>query len=345
MIRIDGSYGEGGGQILRTAISLSCLTGEPVDISKIRANRPKPGLAMQHLKGIETAKKITGADVEGLELASTHIIFKPKSVGLKEGKYRINIGTAGSITLILQTIILPSFKASGKVEFEIVGGTDVRWSPPFEYMKNITFEALKRMGARVSVDLISRGYYPKGGGIIKAVIEPSLLRGVEFERFEGKKVNGVSHSSNLPEHIVGRMADSAEKTLQRMGYGVEIKEDIKKNPSTGCGITLWNGFKGGSSLGERGIKAEEVGKRAALNLIKGLSSESSFDEFIGDQIMPFSAVAKGVTEYTTSKITLHQLSNIYVIENFFGKIINVEEVDSKPVGKIGRFRIGGQNLL
>jgi len=341
MIRIDGSYGEGGGQILRTAVSLSCVTGESIEIYNIRANRPRPGLAMQHLKGIEAAKEVTGAKVEGLKLASTHIVFRPKSDGVRGGKYRVNIGTAGSISLILQTIILPSFKAAGNVEFEIVGGTDVKWSPPFEYMKNITFKAVRGMGAMVAVDLVSRGYYPKGGGLIKAVVEPSKLKGIEFERLEGKIVNGVGHSSNLPSNIVERMVESTEKILVDNGYGVEIKKELGKNVSTGCGITLWNGFKGGSSLGERGKRAEMVGEEAALNLLRELSTDSCFDEYLGDQIMPFSAVAKGSTEFTTSKISLHLLSNIYVIEKFFGKITTVERLESGG----GKIRIDGQDLL
>jgi len=320
MIQIDGSYGEGGGQILRTSIALSCLTGESICIKKIRANRPKPGLAMQHLKGIEAAKLISNAEVEGLKPGSTTVTFKPGNI--RGGKFRINIGTAGSVTMILQTISLPSLVSGGS--FEIRGGTDVSWSPPFDYMKNVTLRALKDMKAEMSAELISRGYYPKGGGLIRVKVEPSKLSGIVFEKTNGKVV-GVSHSSNLPSHVVERQSNSAKKILISKGYSVEIKNEFRNDLSTGCGITLWRDYKGGSSLGERGKRAEKVGEEAANNLLKELQSNCVFDEFLADQIMPFAAVAKGVTSYTTSKITNHQRSNAYVIKKFFGDIVEINE--------------------
>jgi len=320
MIEIDGSYGEGGGQILRTSIALSCLTGEEIRIDKIRANRPKPGLAMQHLKGVEAAKLISDAEVEGLRQGSTTLVFKPGK--LRKGKFRIDIGTAGSVTLILQTILLPALKAGGN--FEIRGGTDVSWSPPFDYMKNVTIKALSNMKAEISAELVSRGYYPKGGGLIRISVKPSSLSGFIFEGHECQ-IKGISHSSNLPPHVAERQANAAKKVLISKGYSAEIKKEIRKEFSTGSGITLWCGYKGGSSLGEKGKRAEKVGEEAANNLLNELRSDSVFDEFLADQIMPFAAVAKGITKYTTPKITNHQRSNAYVIRKFFGDIIDVNE--------------------
>lgn len=320
MIEIDGSYGEGGGQILRTSIALSCLTGEEIRIIKIRANRPKPGLAMQHMKGVEAAKLISNAEVEGLRPGSMTVLFKPEKI--KKGKFKIDIGTAGSVTLILQTILLPALKVGGN--FEIRGGTDVNWSPPFDYMNNVTLKTLKEMGAEVSAELISRGYYPKGGGLIRVDVKPSRLSGVTFKKYECQ-VRGVSHSSNLPPHVTERQSNAARKILISKGYSAEIRKEVRREISTGSGITLWCGYKGGSSLGERGKKAEKVGEEAANNLLKEMQSACIFDEFLGDQIMPFAAVAEGVTKYTTSKITNHQRSNAYVIREFFGDIVNIDE--------------------
>ncbi len=322
MIRIDGSYGEGGGQILRTSIALSCVTGEEVEVFNIRANRPKPGLAMQHLKGIEAAKLISEAEVEGLKLGSTRIVFKPKR--LRGGKFKIDIGTAGSVTLILQTILLPLLASEKESLIEIRGGTDVKWSPPVDYVKNVTFKALKELGVDAKLELVSRGYYPKGGGVVRVYVSPSKLGGKVFEREDCDVVRGISHCQNLPKNVAERQAKSARKILELEGFGTEIELEVRKGISTGSGITLWCGYKGGSSLGEKGKRAERVGEECAQEILKELKSDASFDRHLADQIMPFSAVASGETFYTTSEVTLHQKSNAYVINEFLGDVVSFE---------------------
>ncbi len=332
MIRIDGSYGEGGGQILRTAIALSCITGKPVEVYNIRANRPKPGLAMQHLKGVEAAKLISEAEVEGLKLGSTKIVFKPKS--LKGGNFRIDIGTAGSVTLILQTILLPLLASERESVVDIRGGTDVKWSPPVDYVKNVTFKALKELGANVDIELIARGYYPKGGGKVKVIVEPSKLRGVEFSEEPCDIVRGISHCQNLPRNVAERQAKSAKKVLELEGYRAEIDIEVRKGVSIGSGITLWCGYKGGSALGEKGKRAEKVGEECAYEILNELKADAVFDRHLADQIMPFSAVASGETRYTTSEVTLHQRSNAYVINTFLGDVVSFDgnEITIKGIG-------------
>ncbi len=339
MIRIDGSYGEGGGQILRTAVALSCLTGEAVEVYNIRANRPKPGLAAQHLKGIEAAKLIGDAEVEGLKIGSTRIVFKPRT--LRGGEFRIDIGTAGSVTLILQTVLLPSLAAERESTFHITGGTDVNWSPPVDYIRNVTFRALKEMGAQVEMDLIARGYYPKGGGKVIVRISPSELKGVTYERVE-EAVWGISHCSNLPAHIARRQAESATSFLRSQGYDVKMKTETRKEFSTGSGITLWSAYKGSSALGERGKRAESVGLEAAKMLVDELKSQAAFDCHLADQVMPFAAVAKGDTGYTTSRITMHQRSNAFAIQQFLGEVIEISETGKQGVPVV---RIKGQSLI
>jgi len=334
MIRIDGSYGEGGGQILRTAISLACVTGKEVEVYNIRANRPKPGLAMQHLKGIEAAKLISNAEVEGLKLGSTRVVFKPRS--LKGGNFRIDIGTAGSVTLILQTILLPLLASEKESVVEIRGGTDVKWSPPVDYVKNVTFKALSELGAEVELKLIARGYYPKGGGKIKVSTDPSKLKGIEFKDGNCDVIKGISHCQNLPRDVAERQAKSARKILELEGYKVDIDVEVSKGVSTGSGITLWCNYKGGSALGEKGKRAEKVGEECANNILAELKSDAVFDKHLADQIMPFAAVAKGETVYTTSEVTLHQKSNAYVINTFLGDVI---EFDGNHV------RVKGVDLL
>jgi RNA 3'-terminal phosphate cyclase (ATP) len=337
MIRIDGSHGEGGGQILRTAIALSCITGEAVEVYNIRANRPKPGLAAQHLKGIEAAKIISNAEVEGLKIGSTRIVFQPRA--LKGGEFKINIGTAGSVTLILQTILLPSLAAERESIFEITGGTDVNWSPPVDYAKNITLRALKEMGAQVEMELIARGYYPKGGGRVTVRVSPSKLEGRIFERIE-ESVGGISHCSNLPAHIAKRQAESAMNLIKDHGYDVHIDTEVRNDFSTGSGITLWSGYKGGSALGERGKRAEVVGEEAARILLEELESHAAFDYHLADQIIPFAAVARGKTAYTTSKVTMHQKSNAYVIQQFLGDVTKIIKINEHS-----QISINGKSLI
>ncbi len=323
MIRIDGSYGEGGGQILRTAIALSCVIGKPVEVYNIRANRPKPGLAAQHLKGIEAACSISGASVEGLRIGSTRIVFRPRR--LRGGNFRIDIGTAGSVTLILQTILLPSLFAERESFFEIIGGTDVAWSPPIDYFRFVTLRGLREIGCNVSVELVKRGYYPKGGGKIRVHVHPNELRGKSFEKIV-EDVVGISHCQNLPPHVAERQARAAKQWLLERGIEVEIRTEILKGISTGSGITLWSGYKGGGSLGERGKPAEVVGKEAAEKFYREFSSDAAVDSHLADQLMTFAAVAKGITSYTTTEITLHQKSNAYVINAFLGeRTVEIDE--------------------
>ncbi|WP_456329073.1 RNA 3'-terminal phosphate cyclase [Archaeoglobus sp.] len=321
MIEIDGSFGEGGGQILRTAVALSCVTGKAVRIKNIRANRPKPGLAAQHLKGIEAAKIISNAEVEGLRLGSTEVVFRPRSV--RGGEFRIDIGTAGSVTLIFQTVLLPLLFADRESRLTVSGGTDVAWAPPVDYFKNVTLRALREMSVECELKVLKRGYYPKGGGVVKLEAKPSEMRGVIFEKLD-EMVKGISHCQNLPEHVAVRQANSARGFLEERGVKAKIKTEVLKGLSTGSGIVLWSGYKGGSALGERGKRAEIVGLEAAENLYRELKSEAAFDAHLADQVMPFAAMAKGSTEYTTSEVTMHQKSNAYVINSFLGEVVRFE---------------------
>lgn len=322
MLKIDGSFGEGGGQILRTAIALSCVTGKAVEVYNIRANRPNPGLAAQHLKGIEVAKLISDAEVEGLKLGSTRVVFKPKKI--RGGNFKIDIGTAGSVTLILQTILLPSLFAERESVFEIIGGTDVSWSPPIDYFRFVTMRALRELGAKVEVELIKRGYYPRGGGKIRVKVEPSKLKGKDFEKVKDE-IRGISHCQNLPRQVAERQAESARKFLENKNLKANINVEVSEGPSTGSGITLWSSYKGGSSLGEKGKRAEVVGEEAAKNFLEEYLSDSVFDCHLADQIMAFAALASGSTSYTTSKITLHQISNAFVINKFIEGSVEIDE--------------------
>jgi RNA 3'-terminal phosphate cyclase (ATP) len=211
-MKLDGSYCEGGGQILRTAVALSTITGKSVEIDNIRKARPKPGLAAQHVKAVGTAAELCNAEVTGCSLHSTFLSFSPGRI--KDGIYGINIGTAGSISLLLQCLMPAAMHAPGTIRLNIIGGTDVSWSPSIDYLRFVTLEALSRMGYDCIIHLKQRGYYPAGGGHVEAIINPSILKKINFDENVCDCVEGISHSRGLPAHVSQRQACSAEKILR-----------------------------------------------------------------------------------------------------------------------------------
>ncbi|HIH43986.1 MAG TPA: RNA 3'-terminal phosphate cyclase [Candidatus Methanoperedenaceae archaeon] len=313
MLEIDGSYGEGGGQILRTSIALSTLTGTPVRIFNIRASRPKPGLAAQHRKAIETAALICKAEVAGLAVGSREITYIPgKPAG---GSFSIDIGTAGSITLLLQCLMPAALNLDSPLELKIRGGTDVEWSPSIDYLRNVTLHALLRMGYRCDIELIARGYYPVGGGIVRVMIQPSVLEKVSFEAHATMKIRGISHSSGLPAHVAKRQVATAAGLLRDAGIEHEISEETAKYTSTGSGITLWCGAIGSCAYGRRGRPAEEVGRDAAESIIRELQSGAGVDVHLADQLIPYMALARGGS-FTARELSMHTRTNIWVTEQF-----------------------------
>ena len=329
MLKIDGTYGEGGGQIIRTAIALAAITGEEVEIESIRANRPNPGLSAQHLHAVKTVAKLSGGRTEGLELRSTRLKFAPGALNGFEGE--IDIGTAGSITLLLQCLIPVALFADSETKVRIRGGTDVKWSPPMDFHTEVFLKAVREMGCDVHLDLKRRGYYPKGDGLVEAKITPShQLNGivlVESERIGEGVVKGISHSCGLPAHVAERQAKAAESVLNAAGYDSELKTEIDENGkrTTGCGITLWKGYKSGSALGERGKRAERVGEEAAGNIIKELESASTVDVYLADQLIPYIALANGKSEMRVREMTKHIETNMYVTKKFLDVEFEIEK--------------------
>ncbi|MCX9011925.1 MAG: RNA 3'-terminal phosphate cyclase [Candidatus Methanoperedens sp.] len=321
-MKLDGSYCEGGGQILRTAVALSAVTGEPVEIYNIRKMRPKPGLAAQHVKAIESVASICDAEVEGCSLHSTRLSFKPGKI--KGGVYEIDIGTAGSITLLLQCLMPVALKAPSSITLKVTGGTDVSWSPPVDHLRFVTLRALERMGYSCDVSLLRRGYYPRGGGYVEATINPSALRGADFEKNICNVIEGISHSSGLPAHVVQRQAASAEKVLNNEGYETRLSLEVRNEVSTGSGITLWCGTASGSALGRPGLKAEKVGGDAAESILSELKSGAGVDIYLADQLIPYMALA-GSGSLVTRTITPHARTNIWVTEQFLDVKFNIQE--------------------
>jgi RNA 3'-terminal phosphate cyclase (ATP) len=330
-MKIDGSYGEGGGQILRTAVALSAVTGTPVEIENIRKGRQNPGLSAQHVKAVEGLARICNAQVTGCQLKSTSLGFTPGKI--RGGNYEIDIGTAGSIPLFLQCLMPALMHAPGTVRIKITGGTDVQWSPSIDYLRFVTMEALRKMGYECDLKLITRGYYPRGGGCIEAIINPSSLTHIDFEGKKCSHVEGISHSSGLPAHVAQRQASSAGKLLHEHGYESRILTEVNDHPSTGSGITLWCGAVGGIALGKPGLKAEKVGEIAANAIIDELRSGAGVDEFLADQLIPYMALAGGGS-FTTRIISMHTKTNIWVTEQFLPVKFKIKEMGT------GLFRAG-----
>ena len=330
-VEINGSYGEGGGQILRTAVALSVITGKPVRIYNIRANRPNPGLRTQHLHGILALKELSNARVRGAQVGSTRLEFIPGKARPKH--IRVPIKTAGSITLVLQAL-LPAMAFTGG-SFEVTGGTDVPWSPPVDYLKHVTLFALERMGLRIRLEIKRRGHYPKGGGLVVGEVEPweerKPLIALEWRKIE--RFAGISHATNLPAHVAERQAKAAEERLRRFySVPVEIEREVSRSLGPGSGIVVWAETDslriGGDALGKRGKPAEVVGREAADELLEGLRPKKAVDKFLGDQLIPFLAFTGG--EVGVAEITSHLVTNVWVVERFLGKIFEVDGEVGKP---------------
>jgi RNA 3'-terminal phosphate cyclase (ATP) len=326
MMEIDGSYGEGGGAIVRNAVALSALILKQISIKNIRANRPKSGLMPQHFNAVKAVAQLSGAKCDKLEIGSKEISFKPEFI--KGGKFEVDIKTAGSITMVLQAFMIPAAFADSPVEITIKGGTDVIWSPPIDYLQNVTLKILESMGYTAELDIMRRGHYPRGGGIVKVKIKPvKSLNPLKLNDLEIDRIKGISHAAKLPEHVAVRQAESAEKLLKTNGFEAEIEIEHSDNTlGPGSGIVLWsegNSRVGGSAVGERGLRAEKVGEKAAKELIYHISKGAALDKYMGDQIIPYMAIA-GNSEVKTAELTLHAATNIYIAERLLGKKFDIK---------------------
>lgn len=323
MIHIDGSYGEGGGQILRNAVALSVLKKTPVEILNIRANRPNPGIKPQHYTAIKIIKKLSIAETDGLNIGSSSLIFSPGEI--KGGEYIFDIGTAGSIVLVFQAFILSLLKTKDVITLRLTGGTDVKWSPSWDYFNNVFLQLLQKMGVSVDVKLIQRGYYPKGGGeailTVKPIdsIQPLLLDNQQ----DFNLVNGIVHLANLPDHVGKRMKHAAINTLIRKNLKASIEVKKTTSLSAGTGITLWTQTNdtvlGKTDLGEKGITAEKIGERVAKEMIKEIVSGVTIDIHAFDQLIPYMALTdKKRSSCIVREISSHALTNMWLVGKFFG---------------------------
>jgi RNA 3'-terminal phosphate cyclase (ATP) len=357
VILLDGSYGEGGGQVVRTSLTLSALTGQPLRLERIRAGRRKPGLRPQHLTGLRAVAKLCDATVEGAKLNSQEITFVPRSP-VQAGTYTFDVaqaakgGSAGSVSLILQTVLLPLALATGTSQLTLRGGTHVAWSPPYDYLKRVYLPMLARIGIHAKVNIRKWGWYPLGGGEVQATVEglglvptqslpDSRLAALDLQhRGELLRVRGLSASSNLPKHIRARQEGAALQRLRSNGINARI--DVIDAPSKGQGtvVFLWaefeNALAGFASLGERGKPAEQVAEEAAGDLLAFLRSDAALDRHLADQMVLPLVLATGASQFSTEAVTLHLLTNAWVVNQFLPGRVQVEGNEGEP----GTCRIG-----
>ncbi len=348
-ILIDGSIGEGGGQILRTVLALSTLTGRSVEISHIRAGRSRPGLRPQHLTAVRALAKICDAELSGDQLDSQWLAFYPagRSSG---GDLSFDVadaargGSAGAMTLVAQAVLFPLAFASNRSRVSLHGGTHVPWSPSYHYLRDVYLPAVGRLGLRTDLVLQRWGWYPAGGGHLDLHVDPiDQLAGREWiERGELLQVTGVAAVTNLPAHIPQRMADRARKLLDVAGIASRIEPLRARGPAPGAGIFLTanyaSGAAGFSALGRRGWPAERVAEEACRHLLAHHQDEnaSAIDPYLADQLLLPLALAEGESTLSTSRITEHTLTNIRVLQRFLDARIELERQ-----GDGGRIAIQG----
>lgn len=340
-IEIDGSFGEGGGQILRTALSLSCITGSELSICNIRKGRKKPGLMPQHITCINAAALITHAQVRGNRAGSTEIKFTPGKI--RPGKYVFDIKTAGSCSLVFQTL-MPLIFGDKPSDVTIRGGTHVPFSPPYHYISSIFLPTLSRLGINIDSSIRTYGYYPKGGGEVNFHIFPAeKITGINLASRGGlRSISLMSGVSGLPISIAERQKDSAMGLLSALSADGEVMEA----PSPGQGTFVFlkaeyeNSAAGFASLGKKGKPAEKVGREAAEEFMDFHSTSACIDPYLADQIVIYLGLAGENSSFTTSRITRHLLTNLGVIEKFLNIIYKIEG----ELGSTGTVEIRTDNV-
>jgi RNA 3'-terminal phosphate cyclase (ATP) len=337
MIEIDGSLGEGGGQVLRTALSLSCITGKPFRIFNIRKLRSKPGLRHQHLVAVQAAARLSSAEVSGDQLGSTQVSFTPHPV--RPGAYDFDIGTAGSTPLVLQTLIPPLLRAGGPSRLTLRGGTHNPLSPSWHYLAEVFAPTLLRLGARIELTLERCGFYPKGGGRVHCRIHPcAALTGLNtLQRGQLQRITGISAVGNLPLSIAERQAHSALSRLESvLGAAVPMEVDRREVDCLGQGTFIFlrgeyqHAVSGFTSLGARGKPAEVVGDEAATEFLSHHATGMPVDPHLADQLVLYLALAEGPSEFTTSRITSHLVTNLQVIGYFLDLVFKLKGEHDSP---------------
>ncbi len=344
MIEIDGAYGEGGGQIIRTTLALSAILSQPVRLKNIRAKRKNPGLAAQHLTAVWAAAMICDAELIGDELGSTEITFVPQSRPIP-GIYEFDVaearegGSAGATSLVLQTILLPLALATEPSNIILKGGTHVPWSPPFHYIQDVYLPTLANLGLHASVELLAWGWYPAGQGGISLHITPWQINNPQKPLLQERNwvnrgslnlVRGIAVASSLPAHIAQRMRDRAVKFLEEAGVPTAIEPQRVRSVSPGAGIFLVANYgqrpsrAGFSVIGKKGKPAEIVAEEAVEQMLAFHRCGAVVEQHLADQLILPLALLGQPLELSVERVTQHTQTNLWVVEQFLGPVARVD---------------------
>jgi len=334
-LEIDGSQKSGSGTILRLSIALAGVLGEPLHIYNIRQRRGQPGLRPQHLESVLTAAKLCNAETEGAALGSRELWFKPD--GTVSGEVRAEIGTAGSISMLLLTILPLCAYAKGVVSVQVVkGGTDVRHAPTINYLKYVLLPMLERMGLKASLTIRKYGYYPKGMGEVLLAVQPcSKLTPIRLEEFGTvEELRGVSVCTFLEDRKVAeRQAKAANGYLRNHGYEAKIQVvNDRSNPlQKGSSLVLWaetstGALLGGDAIGELRKPSEVVGREAAENLSREVEAQATVDVHLADMLVPYMALVDDNSVYLTRNVTDHLDTNMWLAQKILGVKFQVTKV-------------------
>ena len=319
VIAVDGSQGEGGGQILRTAVALSAITGKACRIENIRAGRPNPGLAASHATALRAAAAACSASLTGVEVGSPDIEFRPGTI--TAGKYVFDVGTAGALTLVLQTLVPIALRAPAESTFQLRGGTDVPWSPPMDYFEHILCWWLRLMGAEVRLVTRRRGFYPKGGGLVDVIVQPAgrlrPLPQLIVSPLGDVHVESLASRSLRNSHVAERQVEGF-----RREFGGDVDHRIEYLDTYSFGSILHahahtgDTKLGANALGKRGLPAEDVGAEAARELRKELDAAATLDIHMSDQILLYAALASGPSTFTAREVSGHTATAMALIPEF-----------------------------
>jgi RNA 3'-terminal phosphate cyclase (ATP) len=330
-VRLDGSRGEGGGQILRTALTLSAWLNAPFELTRIRAGRERPGLRAQHLAAIQATAAVCDAEVEGDELGSSRLIFRPGKV--KAGNYRMDVGTAGATTLVAQAAALPLSRADGVSRLTVTGGTHVAWAPPVDYLRDVYSPLLERFGLTFSAALSRYGFYPRGGGVVTISVTgretAADTESLDFERPDASDlhIDAKAVVSSLPAGIAERMLAVARSRLTDREWGYSERIEEARGPQ---GAYLFIRVAGGAALGgftglgERGKPAESVAREPVEEARGFLEGNASVDARLADQLLLPALMAKKEVSFTTWPVSRHLTTNAETIALFLGPCVRIE---------------------
>ncbi len=324
ILKIDGSYGEGGGQILRTGLALSMITGQPVEFFNLRVKRPNPGLQAQHLTAIYAAATISNARVEGAMMGSTELRFEPSEV--VGGEFMFDIedisgqGSAGALALVAQTVLLPLALKGQSAKITLLGGTHVGWSPGTDYLEYVYLPALRHFGVQARIETLEAGFYPRGGGRAVLYVEPASLplQPIDWqERGRLKRVRIVFTLSNLPDHILRRGDQAAETLIGLMGLQPEFVHRVLPSRGFGLSVTLTaeaeHGYAGFIRLGRRGVAIEQVVEEAWNEFTAWAKTRTAVDYFLADQLILPALFASGASAWTTHRATSHLRTLLWLV--------------------------------